>query len=1365
MSGPPGSGPTEDGDSAGMDTLLAQLRQHSKPVNLEPSYRYYNERPSFYNQPQSQLSSHSLFLQTDSKVSDATSSNHNSAGSQPHDTSRPKSGASAAPNGDRTSSLLNLLKFSQPSAISAATTTPTLTAQTRSISRETSASHPGPDGQAQAHSQSRHESDLLASLMSSSQTKPTQQVSLQLPKSSIDQSSLVQANASPPIDTQAYLLQLLNQPKSDISSSPPLKQVIKPHTLPNNHSTETTAGIIVQKTREVPLETDRKILDASKMHQANDKDLSEGSVKEPAATKKNSGIFTYVNPFDGLAASSPRNRGPKNEKPVPFKPTIQILKNPREDLSDKTLTGASSIPSPHNKQKANIVSDKSGLSSPFTNGFTKSGGLAHPENSKRKHPSQEKPCKDMDKQPNNFHIKTKMNTSSTRIENQLRDMLAAKSEKDAANFSMENDKGKETQKSSAHSQVAEHWESVDAENSLKENNDTITVYNFPMRPWSSITLKSTEYRRPFFREQAFSEIARLKRDFDQIDRNLVTASPNCIAYCMSKNGGIRIIRQSDGRDAKVFTETQDRVFNVIISTSPYEKEAIIGTGISGKVYWTLIKDNDGDHLEENHLQSFGFILPPLPEPDSEMVGGVLKTRARKSSNHPEFFAVARGKCIFIILPELILKEDFLKDGEKRFVDIDRYLGHRSLKINTGKSGKDLTFSDDDTVIVSLDKSGQIKFWDIRSLTGPDALNTSTASLVREVQHPILVLNSLPPNEKSSATSVLFVDKLRPYLRGGPLRYLILGLKQNHTLQLWDIALRKPVQVINLPHSNDSDPICSVTYHASTGMIMVGHPTRNSIYFFHFSAPKYNLTKSLSQAEYMEHIAAGKTLPKPESTAAISDMREFSLDNKGTLRSLDILQNHNLTSANLPNPADFLFELYCMHSKGVTCIPIHQRDLGWDSENKVVNSVLAEDLDIIKFDSLKENHPVTIPEDLRSTLPSLAPSRIIPITAQIESIKSKDTLEVNQSSGEKIDRKDYSSQTPAISGTNHLTAELERSILSGISHALAQPHLTTLMSEGLAPPVVSKIMKEINGFVTNNILPVVSDMLAQNALKITSEIQRRTSEQINVLEQRHISDSNKITQLTKLVSGLSDNLSSVSEAVTSMATAQAEFQAKFLEMQQQAAQDRSHHNQKSEDLKNHHISRPPSALTDPVKSREEEEYENMMNGISAAINAGDYENAVILWLQTQREQEFFMNYFAKFSPDFVRELSPLLLLSLGATISVEFEGDVNNSFLNQRIAWLEMILSTFQAHISAGSMDDQVRNLSPKIMGIYRQRFEHLYMRISQVSPHEPILKRLSFLVAAADRIVETAQVSERLHDYGAGLGGGKNGGRHGLRIN
>lgn len=518
--------------------------------------------------------------------------------------------------------------------------------------------------------------------------------------------------------------------------------------------------------------------------------------------------------------------------------------------------------------------------------------------------------------------------------------------------------------------VAESWESADQDEIVvieEKETPPVKVFNFPMKPWISITLQEEGTEpRPQFRDETIMDIARLKKDFDQIDRNLYTATENYMAYGMSKQGGLRVIRQEDGKDAKIFTDTKDRIFNVAMSVTPADhegahREAIIGTGISGTVYWVQIRDGEKDHIEDTHMEQYGFALPPMSSQEGDAPGGVLKTRARTSTVHPEYFAVGRGKSINLIWPSYILQNNLFKPGHDRVVDTETLAKQCSLKINTGKAGKDFTFSQDDSVIVSLDKSGRVKFWDVRDLTavkeGSDPRAPIPAQTSLEVKEPLMTLATTPEGEKAWPTSVLLLDKQRPYQKRCALRYMIVGMKQNHTLQLWDLALGKPVQEFNLPHSKESDAVCSVMYHSATGMIVIGHPTRNSIYFAHLSAPKYNL-KSVSQAEYIQRLVAqDSSIPQPDSTAVISGVREYSFANRGILRSLDILGTPAMVQ-DLDEPT--LFELYAMHSKGVACLLVKQTELGWSKDNKVLDAVDAVAQNVVTVSKLKAPQPAEAP---------------------------------------------------------------------------------------------------------------------------------------------------------------------------------------------------------------------------------------------------------------------------------------------------------------------------------------------------------------------------------------------------------------------
>jgi hypothetical protein len=155
---------------------------------------------------------------------------------------------------------------------------------------------------------------------------------------------------------------------------------------------------------------------------------------------------------------------------------------------------------------------------------------------------------------------------------------------------------------------------------------------------------------------------------------------------------------------------------------------------------------------------------------------------------------------------------------------------------------------------------------------------------------------------------------------------------------------------------------------------------------------------------------------------------------------------------------------------------------------------------------------------------------------------------------------------------------------------------------------------------------------------------------------------------QLVTGLT-------ETVSSMASAQTEFQGQFLRLQQQAAAERreaARQVQSNADTS--------TALSGPIeeKTPEQLQHEAMLDGIVSAMREGNYETAIIRWLQTGLHQEFFENYFADFTPDFIRGLNPLLLLSIGSAIS----GGIENKKMLERITWLEMILALLQAHVNA-----------------------------------------------------------------------------------
>lgn len=671
-------------------------------------------------------------------------------------------------------------------------------------------------------------------------------------------------------------------------------------------------------------------------------------------------VFTYINPFEQLAASSPRNKktklgtvsgtvtpdtGLRNE----YVPVVGVSSDAKSATSSalpdgrtqvEALLGIGTIKEPRETvaQALGEVGEK--VDKQAQEAIERAGIEQEPipvDNVGSEEDKDTMHMKDLQKavQEVAMEIKDELKDANQRatLDAGMPNRVALAME-DAVNANSQEN-------------VADSWESADAEDSwAKDDSDTgVRVLNFPMKPFLSIDLKNLPTPARVVRDNIVMKIASMKKEFDQVDRTLASATANFIVYAMARGGGLRIIRQDDGNNKQVFRKTEHTIYNVNISApaaSPLSKvaESVLATGINGSVYWTSIGVSRTDGFEDDDLDQKGFIFPPLASSDENTSGAQLKTRAKQSSRNPEFFAVSRGKSIHIIWPALATLPQYL-DSKTRVVDSEKYLSERCLKIGTGKSGKDFAFSEDDTVIVSLDKAGRLKFWDIREHTHRLIGGQPEIYSHIETKIPLMVLTTTSTaTEKSWATSVQFVDKERPTTKGLALRYLLVGSKQNHTLQLWDLGLGRPVQELNFPHESENDAICSVDYHAKSGIIIVGHPTRNSIFLIHLSSPRYNLG-GISQAEFMQRLASkDPTLPRPDSTAIMSGIRELSLSAMGELRSLEIAEPVIPSVEQQDEEGETVFEVYVATSRGISCLSLKKKDFGWDQNGKVLLSVNA-----------------------------------------------------------------------------------------------------------------------------------------------------------------------------------------------------------------------------------------------------------------------------------------------------------------------------------------------------------------------------------------------------------------------------------------
>lgn len=824
-------------------------------------------------------------------------------------TPAPNTPGGEQPQNERTSNLLNLLKFNQAGSNSG-------TGQSRPFNQR----------QESNPAQPVSASDLVASF--------SRQASNHLAQ----KDSTHRSNASPDPTTSGAPSQ---DPKAVLKDNPQhmlLNLLKRPQ---QNGSEEGQSGSPAELSA-----AQRSVTQRGKPSPVNAFGQSEAkrslSFHAPQPTQKPTlPAFTYVNPFEKLEATS-RNQSPRPEpsaKDVAKPPSVSTVSNKRSN-------GPS--PLPQNDRGVDVSEEQGDLAAQEEATETVAEALTEVAEIANRD-AQEALA---DTNPTQDEIKDAVHEAATEIQDALEDGQT-KSELDKKVSSPITSALKDTADKVTTNGVADDWEDAAT---------AVPVYNLPMRPFVTIDVKGITEPSNALRQEVI-KIASVKKEFDQLDRNLTTATANLIVYAAAKGGGFRVIRQDDGNNKMVFKGVDNQIFNVSANSPPplspiKDHETVLATSIGGSVCWTKVPVNASgdasDSFNDADLDASGFILPPPPSTEDNTSKSQLKTRAKLSFRHQGLFAVARGKSIHFVNPNVAGAEPYT-NPKTHLVDSQKYFSDWDLNIATGKAGKDFAFSADDTIIVSLDKHGKLKFWDTAPfITQVDGTKIQGSHKTIELTDPVMSLLVSSSNYKAWPTSVQFVDKERSFMKGLALRYLLVGMKQNHTIQLWDIGLGKAVQELSLPHESETDPICSISYHAKSSIIAVGHPTRNSIYLIHLSAPRYTLP-AMPQNRFVHRLAMkDPLLPRPESTAIMSGIREISLDSIGRLRSLDILSPHQITlEKDEYRGEETVFEVYAMHSRGVTCVSLKKHDFGWDHEGKVLNNHDALSEGLVSVEPLQE----------------------------------------------------------------------------------------------------------------------------------------------------------------------------------------------------------------------------------------------------------------------------------------------------------------------------------------------------------------------------------------------------------------------------
>ncbi|BFZ60952.1 hypothetical protein YB2330_002009 [Saitoella coloradoensis] len=322
-------------------------------------------------------------------------------------------------------------------------------------------------------------------------------------------------------------------------------------------------------------------------------------------------------------------------------------------------------------------------------------------------------------------------------------------------------------------------------------------------------------------------ITRQKRTYDPTERQIIAATMRYVAYALpetSATPGIRLIDQENGAMCLLRSEYKEKIVNLEFWHGKGKSDGIDArlrvTNSVGAVYvYQVTGELKGDN--EPYVVELGF------EGDPAEIA--VKPRARWNPINSDAVGVSFGMYLYNI-PEFarnVIRRDGLPEGVADDVQV----------ICADKSLKDFAFSDDGSTIATVDKLA-IKLWP------QDASSGSDQRIMQCV--PELVYTAITSDKLTSVRFIDVDDK-------GPARYLLVGARHNHDLQLWDIELGTCVQQLSFA-SEETNRMACIGYHQATQTVVVSCAARKSLYFLHLTAPARAGQEGMSQAEYCRHVS-------------------------------------------------------------------------------------------------------------------------------------------------------------------------------------------------------------------------------------------------------------------------------------------------------------------------------------------------------------------------------------------------------------------------------------------------------------------------------------------------------------------------------
>lgn len=112
---------------------------------------------------------------------------------------------------------------------------------------------------------------------------------------------------------------------------------------------------------------------------------------------------------------------------------------------------------------------------------------------------------------------------------------------------------------------------------------------------------------------------------------------------------------------------------------------------------------------------------------------------------------------------------------------------------------------------------------------------------------------------------------------------------------------------------------------------------------------------------------------------------------------------------------------------------------------------------------------------------------------------------------------------------------------------------------------------------------------------------------------------------------------------------------------------------------------------------------------------------------------FDQLFARFNPNYLRQASALVILSVGAAVTASLDTNIM-----ERLAWLDTVLKSIHPDVMSTlasitktalifQQDEEIREVGGRILEVFMQRLQAEYMRLAEAKPKHPALVKISGL--------------------------------------